>query len=115
MTAFFSAHTHETVFDPIQSDSGAVLVEAGNDAYLGRMDITVKTSRSGASIRSIKWQMLDVDDSVAEDPAMKKLVDAERAPYLAKKRVHGCTTFHDPDADSTDRYSGWSYSQLNGS
>ncbi|MEE9422160.1 MAG: 5'-nucleotidase C-terminal domain-containing protein [Gammaproteobacteria bacterium] len=84
VTAFFSAHTHETVFDPIQSDSGAVLVEAGNDAYLGRMDITVKTSRSGASIRSIKWQMLDVDDSVAEDPAMKKLVDAERAPYLAK-------------------------------
>lgn len=83
VTAFFSAHTHETVFNPIQSDSGAVLVEAGNDAYLGRMDITVRTSRRGASISSINWQLLDVDNTVAEDPAMKALVDAERAPYLA--------------------------------
>ncbi|MEE9343370.1 MAG: 5'-nucleotidase C-terminal domain-containing protein [Gammaproteobacteria bacterium] len=80
---FFSAHTHETTFEPIQSDSGAVLVEAGNDSYLGRMDITVEKTAESSEIVALNWNMLDVDSSVAEDAAMKALVDAERAPYLA--------------------------------
>ncbi len=82
VTAFFSAHTHDAIFTPVTSDSGAVLVQAGNDAYLGRMDITVSKSRRGRRVTAIDWKLIDVDDSVAEDTDMKKLVDIARAPYL---------------------------------
>lgn len=76
---FFSAHTHEATFDPLVSNSGALVVEAGNDGYVGRMDATVK---SGVK-PSFVWKLIPLDKTIAEDPAMKTLVDTARAPYLA--------------------------------
>lgn len=74
----FSAHTHETTFEPLTSASGALVVEAGNDGYLGRMDVTL----TDGAITAREWQMISVDAGVAEDPEMKALVDAARAPFL---------------------------------
>ena len=76
----FSAHTHEATFEPLTSDSGALVVEAGNDGWLGQMDITVDDNKN---VINKAWNMLAVDSSLADDAEMQKLVDVARAPYLA--------------------------------
>ena len=92
---FFTAHTHEVTYTAIESASGALVVEAGNDGYLGRMDITLETTTettgkgknkvttTSTGIAAMDWQIIELDDSVAEDPDMKALVDAERAQFFA--------------------------------
>ncbi len=75
----FSAHTHETTHQPLTSTSGALVVEAGNDGWLGQMDITVDDN----DITSKQWKLLAIDDSIENDADMLALVDAARAPYLA--------------------------------
>lgn len=76
---FFSAHTHEVIFEPLQGKSGARVVEAGNDGWLGRMRVTVVAGQSPV----FEWAVLPVTPGLPEDPAMKKLVEAERAPFIA--------------------------------
>jgi len=76
---FFSAHTHELTKKPLTSASGALVVEAGNDSWLGRMDIVVKDNK----VTERNWQVLAVDNSIAENAEIKALVDAARAPFLA--------------------------------
>jgi len=76
---FFSAHTHELTFVPLNSASGAYVVEAGNDGYLGKMDITV----NGGVVTSRQWSIVPITESIAEDPAMATLVSTARAPFLA--------------------------------
>lgn len=80
---FFVAHTHEATFTPISSTSGALVVEAGNDGYLGRMDITVDKRRRSSRVIARDWTLLDVDDSVAEDVEMAALVEQARAEFFA--------------------------------
>ncbi|MFP5350862.1 MAG: bifunctional metallophosphatase/5'-nucleotidase [Gammaproteobacteria bacterium] len=75
---FFSAHTHEATFTPLTGASGALVVEAGNDGYLGRMDVTVAAGAAPV----FRWQLLPLDRSIPEDAAMKALVDQARAPFL---------------------------------
>lgn len=74
----FSAHTHETVFEPIISKSGARVVEAGNDGWLGRMDVDVKANEKPV----FRWKLLPINERVAEDAAVARLVAAARAPFL---------------------------------
>jgi 2',3'-cyclic-nucleotide 2'-phosphodiesterase (5'-nucleotidase family) len=76
---FFSAHTHEATFTPLSSASGALVVEAGNDGYLGRMDVTVSIGKKP----QFNWKLIPLDASIPEDPAMKLLVSRARAPFLA--------------------------------
>ncbi|RKZ56870.1 MAG: hypothetical protein DRQ44_16345, partial [Gammaproteobacteria bacterium] len=76
----FSAHTHETTFSPLTSTSGAIVVEAGNDGWLGQMDITVDDENN---IINKQWDLLAIDSSITDDADMQVLVDAARAPYLA--------------------------------
>ncbi len=76
---FFSAHTHEAIFTPLTSASGALVVEAGNDGYLGRMDVAL----TGGAVVDRRWQLLPIGTDLAEDPAVRDLVDRERAPFLA--------------------------------
>lgn len=75
---FFSAHTHEAVFTPLTSTSGALVVEAGNDGYLGRMDVTVQQGKA----TGFAWKLLPVDSTIVGDPAVQALVDIARAPFL---------------------------------
>lgn len=76
----FSAHTHEATYQPLTSASGALVVEAGNDGNVGRMDVRV---RNGKVVERL-WTLTPIDNTVAEDPAIKALVDKARAPFLAK-------------------------------
>ncbi|MBI3545938.1 MAG: 5'-nucleotidase C-terminal domain-containing protein [Gammaproteobacteria bacterium] len=79
VNVFFSAHTHEATFTPLVSASGALVVEAGNDGYVGRMNVTLKSKQTP----SFNWLLLPVDNRLPENPAMKTLVDTARAPFLA--------------------------------
>lgn len=97
----FSAHTHEATESMITTTRDgrtlyAPVVEAGNDGYLGRLDVTMKykdsTTTRVAPRRTVTeqnwtvgtkgWKLLPVDETVPEDPAVKELVDAERAVFL---------------------------------
>ena len=78
VNVFFSAHTHDAVFTPLKAKSGALVVQAGHDGWLGRMDVTVNSGQAPV----FNWTLLPVDASIPEDPAMKSLVDAARAPFL---------------------------------
>lgn len=87
VNVFFTGHTHETTFTPISADSGALVVEPGGDSNLGRMDVTFDVvpglfGKKTVTLKTQTWNLVPMDDSVAEDPAMRKLVDAERAQYL---------------------------------
>lgn len=75
----FSAHTHEAIYKPLTSKSGALVVEAGNDGNLGRMDVLVKNGK----IVGRQWRLTPIDDTIPEDPEIKALVDKARAPFLA--------------------------------
>ena len=76
---FFSAHTHEATFEPLTSASGALVVEAGNDGYLGRMDIEV----SNGTVTARNWTLLPIDRHLASDPKVAALVRKARAPFNA--------------------------------
>lgn len=77
---FFSAHTHEVTTEPLTSQSGALVVEAGNDGYLGRMDVTIEND----SVIERRWELIPVSSDIPENAEMKALVDAARAPFLAE-------------------------------
>ncbi len=77
---FFSAHTHELTREAMRSASGALVVEAGNDGNLGRMDLVFRDGR----LVDHRWSVLDVDASVPEDPEVAALVREARAPFLAE-------------------------------
>ena len=77
---FFSAHTHELVTTPLESDSGAIVVEAGNDTYLGRMDVYWDSTQG--KIGGTVWQVLPVELTIAEDPIIKQAIVDLRGKYL---------------------------------
>ena len=77
---FFSAHTHELTPSPLPSKSGAIVVEAGNDAWLGKMVVTVIDGKA----RNFNWEVLAVDARIGEDPNMLRLVEEARAPFLTE-------------------------------
>lgn len=80
VNVIFSAHTHEAIYTPLTSASGALVVEAGNDGNVGRMDVRVKNGK----VVDRHWTLTPIDNTVGEDPAIKSLVDKARAPFLAK-------------------------------
>lgn len=74
----FSAHTHEPTAKPLQGRSGTLVLESGNDGNLGRLDVDVVAGRKPA----YTWNLLAVDNTLAEDANVKTLVDTARAPFL---------------------------------
>lgn len=76
-----SGDTHETS-DPIvvtrASGEKTYIVESGEDAYLGRLDFEVEDGK----VEDFKYELLEMTDEVEEDPAVKAMVDAARAPFL---------------------------------
>lgn len=99
---FFSGHTHDLTLTPIVTATDgtplyAPVVQAGDDAYLGRWDVTLRhagTTTSGRflrrttehhwTIQRTAWRILDVDESVPEDAAVKRMIEDARAPFLDK-------------------------------
>lgn len=76
---FFSAHTHEATFEALKADNGTLVVEAGNDTYLGQMDVDFDENKT---ITSYKWTLHTVTTSIAEDSEMKSIIETARAPFL---------------------------------
>jgi len=65
----------------IVNQGGAIIVEAGEDLYLGRLDLEIKDK----FIKSANWTAIPVDESVAEDPATAALVEEAVEPFVAGK------------------------------
>lgn len=90
-----SAHTHKTTVNALVASkrgikprtSGrahhlrhneTVVVETNEDLYLGRLDLIIDDGKVDKFI----WQALPVDDTVAEDPATKILINTAEAPFI---------------------------------
>lgn len=89
-----SAHTHETTLNALVASKkkikskkpnkvhnlkkgNTVVVETTEDMYLGRLDLVIEDGE----VEEFVWEAVPVDDSVAEDPTTKILVDAAEAPF----------------------------------
>lgn len=87
----FSGHTHERTHNAIivKNNHGGktIVTEAGEDTHLGRLDLVVKNG----SIIDSGWELIEIDDDVAEDPAIKVMVDADRATFVGDGLA--CHTF----------------------
>lgn len=75
----FSGGTHELTTTALHSSSGALVVEAGNDGYLGQMDIHLNQQK----IVNLNWKVHTLDASLTEDPDMKEIVDQARAQFFS--------------------------------
>jgi len=77
----FSAHTHELTTAPLITNSGIYVVEAGNDAYIGAMDVVFSPAKE---IQSLTWNIYTIDSSVNENSAMVAAISEARAPMLVE-------------------------------
>ncbi len=98
----YSAHTHEVTLgallvtkeEVIRTTPGeplnhfqrralekgaAILVETNRDMYVGRLDLDMNRGH----VSDFDWQAIPVDESVAKDPAMLKLVAAMEEDFIA--------------------------------
>jgi 2',3'-cyclic-nucleotide 2'-phosphodiesterase (5'-nucleotidase family) len=76
---FFSAHTHELTMTPLMSKSGAFVVEAGNDTYLGRMDIGLDQNNT---VVARNWTIIPLEDNIIPDSNVSAIVANVRKKYL---------------------------------
>jgi len=87
----FSGHTHETTPTAIivKNNHGGktIVTEAGEDTYLGRLDLEIEDGE----VDDFTWQLIEVNDYVAEDVAMKAIVDEDRAKFVGDDL--SCHTF----------------------
>ena len=90
----FSAHSHERTGKPIVIEHGlddvTLVVEAGEDEYLGRLDLTVELD-SGDMARW-QWELLEADSRVTEDPTIRAMVDEARKTFVSGEDFR-CHTF----------------------
>ena len=93
----YSAHTHEVTLGAlladesgvtkttpgtvVRPDGATIVVETNRDMYVGRLDLAV----SGGDVDEFYWEAIPVDESVKEDPKMKKLVAAMEEDFVAGK------------------------------
>ncbi len=100
----YSAHTHEVTLGallvsskkvtrttpggPLSRDErrqlengAAIVVETNRDMYVGRLDLEM----DGGRIEDFSWEAIPVDNSVKEDPKMRKLVEAMEEDFVAGK------------------------------
>ncbi len=74
----FSAHTHEITTQPLESASGALVVEAGNDGLLGVMTVNLR----GDGSKHFDWSLVQIHADIEPDPEVLRLVKDARAPFL---------------------------------
>ena len=90
----FSAHSHERTPEAIVIEHGhgavSLVTEAGEDDFLGRLDLTVD-DRSGDLV-SWRWQLLEANGAVAEDPEIRALINRERQTFVSGPDFQ-CHTF----------------------
>ena len=112
INVMFSGHTHERTPEAIVIDRGdqnssnlGIVTEAGEDGFLGRLDVKVV----GGRITTYQWDLMEANSSVAEDTSdfftsecqtvggeeicgIKGLIERERETFLANENFM-CHTF----------------------
>ena len=90
----FSAHSHERTPEAIVIEHApgdvTILTEAGEDDYLGRLDITVDDE--AGRITDWRWELIAVDSSVAEDTGVAEEVRRQRRTFVSGPDFQ-CHTF----------------------
>lgn len=77
---FFSAHTHETTYKPLQFNSTTPwVVESGDDTFLGKMNVSFDVS---GNITNKTWVLMSIKNDIIPNTAMQNLVNTERAIFL---------------------------------
>ena len=89
-----SAHSHERTLEPIVIDHGqgdrTIIVEAGEDEFLGRLDVTI--GQESGKIVDWNWELMEASGAIQEDPDIKALVDRERETFMPGPNFQ-CHTF----------------------
>jgi len=81
----FSGHTHERTPQEIVithvDGSYSLVTETGEDSFLGRLDLNVNNN---GKIISYKWNLIEADSTVAEDPTAEAMVDDALSTFFDK-------------------------------
>lgn len=95
INVMFSGHTHERTPEAIvinrkdeNGDNYGIVTEAGEDDFLGRLDVKVSNGR----LTYWNWDLMEASSAVVEDPATKAIVDQERETFLSGPAFE-CHTF----------------------
>ncbi len=95
INVMFSGHTHERTPEAIvinrpdkRGDNIGIVTEAGEDDFLGRLDVKVENGR----INDWSWNLMAASSAVAEDPTAKAMVDEERRTFVSGPDFE-CHTF----------------------
>ncbi len=81
----FSAHTHELTQNYITTATGVIIVEPGNDTYLGQMNVDFDSNKNPVNYQ---WTIHPIDKSIVPDNSIpyiakvQQLVKAARTPFL---------------------------------
>jgi 2',3'-cyclic-nucleotide 2'-phosphodiesterase (5'-nucleotidase family) len=93
INVMFSGHTHERTPDAIEIEhkngSISLVTEAGEDSFLGRLDLQVDTN---GQIADYTWDLIEADSSVKEDAMVKNMVKDARSTFVKGGRQQ-CHTF----------------------
>jgi len=95
INVMFSGHTHERTPEAVvinrkdrHGDNLGILTEAGEDDFLGRLDVKVRNGR----ITDWAWDLMEANSAVTEDPDIKAIVDDQRKTFVSGPDFQ-CHTF----------------------
>lgn len=72
-----SGHTHNRIQRPVVVND-TILIQSGyQGSYIGRLDVTVENGK----IRDFSHELIEINDTIAEDPIVKEEVDKVMAPH----------------------------------
>lgn len=74
-----SGHTHNRLYEPV-TVNGAVIIQSGcHGAFAGRLDVEISNGR----MISVTHRLIPLDDAIAPDPAVRRMVDDILAHHAA--------------------------------
>lgn len=75
-----SGHTHNRLATPVQVGKTLMIQSGFSGSLLGRLDLEVRAGH----VCGYSHQLIEVDDSVADDPQTKRVIDERLEPYRAR-------------------------------
>jgi len=80
-----SSDMHEETRQPVVTSNGAIVVEEGQDGtMIGELKFVFNKDNSGKLTRkAYEWKAHTINSNIAEDRAIKSIVNAVRAPFLS--------------------------------
>ncbi|UJF15149.1 bifunctional metallophosphatase/5'-nucleotidase [Jeotgalibaca sp. MA1X17-3] len=71
-----SGHTHNRMEKSIQVGETTIIQSGSQGSFVGILEMTIDSS-----VKVVRYKLLQIDDSIPEDPKIKKLVEAAVSPY----------------------------------